>query len=346
MFNSKMIGTNSAGILPPEPSFGVLTWSGNGANNRTISGLNFTPSLVIISRDDIYGTTLYSKSFSTANAGIQWGSRGAQTANNYFAGYVDGGIIVGSAGTAPGTLGNNSNGVQYVAWCWDAGHTSLPNTDGNVTNNLYSNPNAGISTGLYNSSAGGTPTIGHGLNSAPSLVFIKTADVSTTATYGHFWHSGLNRGDSSLYAISWRDNLTEQTGGGANYLTYPDNIPTDSVFYPKPNQLAVYQGTTNYMNFSFSQIENFSHFGHFVRTASEIQVDLPFQPDFVMIKSTEDASRDWTVVDSVRGNNVLLSPFSTPLNQSKFELNANGFVVDSNVTSANINYIYLAFRIN
>ena len=330
--SNRLINTNAGGGAS---AFGVISWLGNGSATRSISGLNFTPSFVIIYANN--GTTSFFDRRGGVGKYYPFGKSGYLLASypDTLKSFDDGGITVGNNSRT------NSNNINYVAWCWDAGQTQASNTDGNTQAAVYSNPEGGVSVGTYDGNASLTfPTVGHGLGVSPNMIMVK----NDYSFYGRIWHSGMNNNNAlgQVMPLQFDSLMTN-----ANELTWGDVYPTTTVFAPKGSAInEVYKSGYSYRFWSFAQVENLSHFGRFLGTFGEIQVNLPFQPDFVMIKSTNEAARSWQIVDSVRGNNVIAIFGEAEAAASKFELNENGFVVNNNRTSGNKEYIYVAYKIN
>ena len=81
------------------------------------------------------------------------------------------------------TLGNdadcNFNSNTLVSWTWDAGSSTVSNTDGSITSSVRANPTAGISIVTYTGTGTAPSTVGHGLGGAPSLIFFKRRDTTS-----------------------------------------------------------------------------------------------------------------------------------------------------------------------
>ena len=65
------------------------------------------------------------------------------------------------------TFGNengNNNGENYVAWCWNAGSSTVTNTDGSISAQVRANAACGFSIVSYTGDGASSATIGHGLD--------------------------------------------------------------------------------------------------------------------------------------------------------------------------------------
>ena len=78
----------------------------------------------------------------------------------------------------------NKTGKAYVAWAWDAGSSTVNNTDGSITTNVRNNPSAGFRLLVIQATPTIGATIGHGLNSKPEFFIFKIrTDTGSWFTY-------------------------------------------------------------------------------------------------------------------------------------------------------------------
>jgi hypothetical protein len=68
----------------------------------------------------------------------------------------------------------------YVAWCWDAGDSTVSNTDGSITSSVRANPAYGFSIVSYTGNSTDGATVGHGLGAAPNMIIVKTERNATS----------------------------------------------------------------------------------------------------------------------------------------------------------------------
>jgi hypothetical protein len=142
----------------------VKLYTGNGST-QTISGLNFSPDLVWIKNrsnatgyfhalmDTIRGNTKILSSNSTAAEDTRTAQLTSFDSNGF-------------------SLGNNSDGGNYVnlsgdayaAWTWDAGSSTVTNTQGSITSQVRANASAGFSVVYLDRKGAAGSTVGHGLN--------------------------------------------------------------------------------------------------------------------------------------------------------------------------------------
>ena len=208
--NSRNLATSStAEIIKPQRHFDTLIWDGNSTQDRNITGLEFKPDFVWIkSRSHAtYGGGLSyhhliwdvlrgvgsntigasSRKELTVNQSYEEG-RGANYTDYY--GHVssfneDGFQLDFVSGQPPFYVNQTSR--TYVAWCWKAGGAGVSNSDGSIASTVSANTKAGFSIVTYTGS-GSNATIGHGLDEAPQVLFVKTR---TSADHWAIYHHSV-----------------------------------------------------------------------------------------------------------------------------------------------------------
>jgi hypothetical protein len=337
----------------PEPTIAdgstvmdVVTWSGDNASPRAISGLNLSPDFVWIkSRSDAAGHALFDAVRGTGNV-LRSMDTSAEVANPAF-GYVSGFNSDGfalTAGTYPGYESGDTNmtGRTYVAWCWDAG-TSPPvsNPDGSITSQVQANASAGFSVVTWTGNASAGATIGHSLGIAPRFVIFKARSISEN---WNCYHGSL--GASQQISL----NLT-----GAAFATNDFNNTA-----PSSTLITLGSGTGNngsgktYVAYAFAPVAGYSAYGSYTGNGS---ADGPFvytgfRPRFLMYKSSS-AAEMWAILDASRPGYNAINQYLFP-NSSSAEGSAvvvadflsNGFKIRYNTADVNTpggNYIYAAF---
>ena len=211
---------------------------------------------------------------------------------------------------------------------------------------MSANQDAGFSIVTYTGTGSAGATVGHGLSSAPNLVFFK------------------NRG----YAYSWLvqgDALGSPASGYYMWLDRTDAVTTDSsvntTFGGSTITLdyspAYNQSGYNIVAYCFAEVEGFSKFGKYTGNGS---TDGPFvytgfRPAWVLLKRTDSATGgSWSIRDSARnpenpidvvlytdGTNADADWSSYPV-----DLLSNGFKIRASNTGQNASgspYIFMAF---
>ena len=150
--------------------------------------------------------------------------------------FDDDGFTVGEINTWSST----NRAESLVVWAWDAGTSTVSNTDGTITSSVRVNTSAGFSIATYTGNGTINSTVGHGLNATPSLVIIKNRSSS------YAWavlHTSVGFTGTTLDGSPEYYMLQLDSSAARNDFTN-DNIwePTSSTF--KING----QGTGNWVN--------------------------------------------------------------------------------------------------
>jgi len=316
--------------------FNTVTWRGNGSTQK-ITGVGFSPSLVWIKNrstgydhellDVVRGATKNLKSNQTS----------AEATFNSLTSFDSDGFTVGS------DLGANESGAGIVAWCWDAGSSTVSNTDGSITSSVRANPAYGFSVVTFTGDANGSSTVGHGLGVAPDVVIVKRRDV---ADGWPVYHSSL--GVSKLIEL----HSTSAEQAASNYW---GSAITSTTFGLSAGGSNNRSGSSN-VAYCFSEVDGFSKFGSYTGTGSAgLSITTGFKPAFVMIKRT-DAVNNWVMVDATRdglpvaGKTIYANASNAEADLDRLSFTDTGFTLtqggsgflDQNASGGT--YIYMAFK--
>jgi hypothetical protein len=260
-------------------------WTGNGGT-QTISGLNFSPDFVWIKNRSGYNHHLLD-TVRGANNGqnvLYSNLTNAEGATNSVTAFTSDGFTVGSNSSV------NHNSTSIVGWTWDAGTSTVSNTDGSITSSVRANASAGFSIVSFNSGSAGLKTIGHGLNAAPAMIIVKNRDATSNWTVYHSSGTSI-----SQYLLL---NTTDAVAGYTNAWGSAD--PTSSVFgfASQGNQTA----NEDMIAYCFAPVEGFSAFGSYTGNGS---TDGPFvftgfRVAWLLTKRTDGGSNNWQLIDATR----------------------------------------------
>jgi len=334
-------------IVDGSTGMDVKLYTGTEAS-LTVSGYNFSPDFVWRKgRQAVSGNITESPQhliFDTV--------RGAgKRLQSNTASREDTGSTTLTAFTSDGfTLGSSTDGNDapqtYVAWAWDAGSTTVDNTDGDVTSSVRANPTYGFSIVKWNPDSNGQ-SVGHGLNAVPEFIMSKSLDND------HSWrvyHKDLTAGNNILLDTSQGET------------TYNGDIDTVSTTVFDGGQGLTGSSLNNNIAYCFTSIPGYSKFGFYVsnNNANGPFVYLGFRPRYVLIKCIS-GSEAWVIYDSerydsnfngyyLRADSAANEPAS---NTESFSINmvSNGFKVNGqwgglNDTNTTDKYIYCAFAEN
>ncbi|NBR25931.1 MAG: hypothetical protein EBU08_19545, partial [Micrococcales bacterium] len=336
--------------------FQAVTYSGSGSS-QSIPNIGFQPDLIWIKNRTLGASnTSYSNTVYDAVRGINAGGSPAlfvdQTvAESTAAGFgvsavnSDGFTIVGN-----GSL-TNATGSNYVAWCWNAGGTTVTNNAGSISSQVRANQRAGFSIITY-TGTGVAATIGHSLGTKPAFIIAK----GRNATGAYNWMVYHQRETAFKHAYLNLTNQFEDPAGGVVSL-WNDTEPTLDVFSISNNINLNANGGT-YVAYCWSEIPGYSAFGSYTANGSTDGpfVYLGFRPRLIIVKKSSNTS-NWILRDSARGpinvhESVLWSNLTLNENGgfagSNFSVDflSNGLKIrnvgdDSNISGAT--YIYAAF---
>ena len=196
--------------------------------------------------------------------------------------------------------------------------------------------------------------IAHNLGSVPGMIIIKSLTSTENWTV---WHRSLT---SNQYLIQLNLQSKEIQGGNG---PWNNTAPTSSVF-TLGGDFNVNQNNQNYVAYIFAH--NDGSFGEdsdeavikcgsYTGTQSEdTEINVGFEPQWILIKNISSNSTDWVVVDTMRGlpvgsdSEVLkANAGTTPSSYRVAALTPTGFKLGQPIASINgtgDTYIYMAIR--
>jgi hypothetical protein len=330
----------------PRSYFDVKLYTGNGST-QTISGLNFSPDLVWIKNRG-----------GANNHAIYDVQRGAYVQMQTNLPYEDqnfnpyGVTAFNSDGFGLNDLSNggynlNGSSMSYVAWTWDAGSSTVTNTQGSITSQVRANASAGFSVVTYTGNGTDGATVGHGLGVTPGMVIVKRRDVAQDWVVAH---SGITLSTQSL-ALNLTTSATSFGDGWIDAwssTTFTTNQGASSIVNVNAN-------TGTYVAYCWSPVAGYSSFGSYTGNGSAtgpVISGLGFQPYFVMIKASSTTG-DWWMYDGARSpSNPRINKFkaNTPGAEDTagedVDFQLDGFQIKTSDSGLNQNaatYIYAAF---
>jgi hypothetical protein len=346
-------------IVKPSTVMDVVTYTGNGASSRTISGLGFSPEFIWTKsrsagynhnvQDIVRGFTT-GKKLGTNLTQAEGDATELADTNGYVSSQTSDGYVISIASGGSG-LNMNASGVTYAAWTWDAGSSTVTNTAGTITSSVRASATSGCSVLTYTGNGTSGATIGHGLGVAPSLVIVKKRSASDEWTV---YHSALG---ATKYLWLHATNA-EQTGTNR----WNNTAPTSSVFSVGSSSSTNGNGAT-FVAYCFAPVAGYSAFGSWQNNGSTdgTFVYLGFRPRFILLKNSDNVER-WFVMDSSRHSYNVPPADATKLNPNTADAEgtnlastatidflSNGFKIrTTNTASGEIsfgtrNYIYAAF---
>ena len=339
-----LLPPNLPSIAKPQKHFECVTYTGDGSNNRKITGLEFTPDMIWIKSrsngdahvvQDIIRTNglLYINQNSTeGNTGGGWISSFNEAVR------PSDGFTINSNGPI------NTNSQTYVAWCWKAGGAAVANTDGTINTQVSANQTAGFSIVTY-TGTGSAATIGHGLGKTPKLIWVK----NRTTSQDWFVNHGMIFNDYGKY---YKLNASSSSNASDTNV-FPNTAPTSTVFSVGTDNAVNGNGDT-YVAYVWSEIPGFSQFGYWTGNGNTNgpYIHTGFTPRTIIYRRKSD--ENWHIMDTLRdplnpntaGLDPNLSNAEADDSNLSLDLLSHGFKVRSSHSTANYSgdeYFYYAW---
>jgi len=322
---------------------------------QNVTNVNFQPDLVWLKNRDSGSTshTLFDSSRSTGgnNYHIATDNNAAPVGANSQYGYLSAFNSNGFTLTGGSTNANyvNQSTDKYVAYNWKAnGGTTSSNTEGDKTATLQANTTAGFSIVKYAGSSL-AETVGHGLDSAPEMVIVKSL---TDAERWCVFHAGDN--DAYLYLnetfAAETSNADERFGNSTSVV-----VPSSTLVTLGADNSDVNENGDDYIMYCFHSVSGYSKMGAYEGNGSTdgTFIYTGFRPAWVMTKRT-DSTGNWYINDTARsplnptdsyGDN-LYADLANDESGNGMDILSNGFKIrntDGSQNASGGNYIYLAF---
>jgi len=247
-----------------------------------------------------------------------------------------------ATGTGYGDINNTSGANNYVAWQWKAnGGTTVSNTDGTITSTVQANTTAGFSIVTFTGTGNDGNSYGHGLSSAPELVFPKRRDAISN------WQGyAFDGGNSQYFYLNLTNAFVSTSGNSA--ASSSSVITTDGSGDSNPNG-----GTV--VSYCFHSVKGYSKIGRYTGNgnADGSFVYTGFKPAWLMIKKTNNTSQ-WVIHDTTRQEFNMQTRFlqanqnaaESTSSAADLDILSNGFKLRSTDDAQNGSgdtYIYMCF---
>jgi len=330
-------------IVDGSQYFDTLLYTGNGSN-RSITGLEFSPDLVIgQSRSNAYGNWWFDTVRGATKQIQTFVTNGESTQLTMVTAFNSDGFDLGT------DTAGNGNGATFVAWNWRGSDSAaVTNTDGTITSTVSANPTAGFSIVTYTGNGTNGASIGHGLGTVPKAGFFKKRNSAES------WSIFVDDGD-----FTWSSDYYHFDSGGkyTNYGMF-HSAPTSSTVKLGSIQNINGNGST-YVGYLWTDVEGFSKIGKYTGNGSTNGpfIYTGFRPAFILHKR-RDAGENWSIwTPKAQGNgisssdNFYLVPNSSGTQDTTqyIDTHSNGFKIRDSGAFANANggiYIYMVFAEN
>jgi hypothetical protein len=263
--------------------FNTKLWTGT-QSSLAITGLGFNPDLVWGKRYSTTGDHLLIDSVRGVNKYVRANKNNAEVTNaDIITSFDSDGFTVG-----PST-GLNLTSASVVGFAWDAGSSTVSNTDGDITSSCRTSTASGFSIVSWTGNGSSNQTVGHNLGVVPELIIAKNR--STTNSWA-VWTTGFNANE---YLVLNSD------GAKASFSGQWGSTPTSSVI--GVNDSSVNGSGNGIIAYCFSSVSSYSQIGTYEGNGTDYDgpfVYLGFRPSWVMIKNIDSSTTRWMIYDSVR----------------------------------------------
>jgi len=328
------------GLDKPSDYFNTKLYTGNGADDHAITGVNFQPDFVWIkTRSEANNHNLYDV-IRGVNKPLKSNSTASEfTRTDAFKSFDSDGFTLDDDATSDEV---NKNTVTYASWNWLGANGTASNSDGSITSTVSANTTAGFSIVSYTGTASTGATVGHGLGVKPDMIITKARAIADN--WGVYHKSlGATKG---LYLNTTNAQITSSA-------YYNNTEPTSTLVTLGDNE-ATNDNDTMIM-YAFAEKKGYSKFGSYTGNgnANGTFVYTGMKPAFVMIKRTS-GTQSWTILDNKRlgyndANERLYPDEAYVEDSASFDFLSNGFkprITGNNLNGSGETYIYMAFAEN
>lgn len=315
-------------ILTPTDGFNILTWTGDGSNPRSLTGLNFQPDLVWLKSRNLTENNLLGDSvrgFAAANQifSDSTAAQGNNSAGEITAATSDGFTV--DVGSVSDNAVNDSSDT-YVSWCWKE------------------DPKFGFDIVTYEGT-GVAQNIAHNLGAAPELIIVKGIDAVRSWRVYH--HHALTKTDPETDM-----GVLHDSDAWSDTNSIWDDTAPDASNFRIGTATSVNANGETYIAYLFRSIAGYSKIFSYEGNANADGpfVHCGFRPAFVLLKNA-DRIADWKILDSIRNTynpvEKNLEPNTTAVEGSNdLDFLSNGFKITHNSNTYNANnetHIGIAF---
>ena len=279
--------------------FDAKTYSGNGGT-QTVSSLSFEPDFLWVKcRNDSVAHYL-GDTVRGINKNLQSNGTNAEVTNHpngYVSAVTSNGFTVTDGSS--NDFYTNGSSETYVAWAWDAGSSTVSNTDGDITSSCRTSTTSGFSIVSWTGNGSSNQTVGHNLGVVPELIIAKNRD--TTNSWA-VWTTGFNANEYLLLNSS---------GAKATFSGQWGSTPTSSVF--GVNDSSVNGSGNDIIAYCFASVSGYQLIGTWTGNGSTDGpfVHTGFRPAALLWKP-DQASTDWVFVDAERNTYNVIDNYLLP----------------------------------
>ena len=340
---SRLTGSAAASLYVDDV-FSTFLYDGNGSARSITNGIDLAGEGGMVwfkARNAAQGHYLFDTERGHAKALFPDGTSGEVNLTNGLAAFESDGYSLNTGSSQ--TINASSN--EYASWSFRKapGFFDIVTYTGNE-----SNPRQ----------------IAHNLGSVPGMIIVKSLSTSNWYVYHRSLNNGSNPGNYRLRLELTNGTESGTTTFGATATSTHFTISTNCNY---ANNYVAYLFAHDDQSFGTNGDEAIIKCGSYTgSTSSSIEVDLGFEPQYVMIKQATGSTTvysNWAIFDNMRGINtgsndpVLAANLGAaegadpPATGDFLSLTATGFIVDPGLNryqlvnaNATSDYIYIAIR--
>lgn len=343
-FNKRLISTTAAASGLDDFKFQAVAYPSVAGTSQSLTSVGFQPDLVWIkARTYGYSWQVYDSVRGVGNDKALFlsenyveGSTAAEgnaQQYGYLSAFGSSGFTINEGTTNGVYVGTGATGHNMGSWHWKASNSSAANTQGGKAS-VVSAAN-GFSVVTYTGSAGGTQTVGHGLETAPKLI-IQKQRTGTLDWYTYVAPGVIDATTQMYYLVLNNDDAKATTGSGPLVTDTTINAASTS---------------GDFVAYCFHDVAGKLKIGTYEaqQSAGSPTITTGFQPDFVMIKNL-DRAQEWVLLDSARGLDKYLLPNANSNESTGNDISVNSTSFTIEASGSGVNYasgdkmLYMAIK--
>jgi len=321
-------------IKKPGDHFNTVLYTGDGTDDRAITGVGFQPDFLWQkNRGGTGNNRLYDSIRGVANRIVSNSSAATTQPGDELDSFDSDGFTI--------DVGMNEDTATFVAWNWLAAAANAANDDGDISSVVRANTTSGFSIVSYSGSGTGGDTVGHGLSVAPDLIITKNLD----ADYN--WAVSPFPGKTSFGYALYLDTTHAETGESGTM-----SAVSASTFTLYSNNHLNNNSGTDYISYCFHSVEGYSKAGIYTGNGSSdgTFVYLGFRPAYVLVRGYNVVT-NWNVANSKSPAYNVINLYLTPnatfaeSEEAYIDFLSNGFKCRNSTTSLSAAYNYLFYAV-
>ena len=327
--------------------FDATAYAGTGSTQNIVNSGAMQPDLLWIKCRSSISVHDIVDSVRGVNKALSSNTTAAELTGSFITSLNSNGFTLPANTTSDAFYTNiGSPANTFVGWQWNAGGSTVTNTDGSISAQVRANPTAGFSVVTY-TGTGANATIGHGLGVAPKMVIVKLR--SGAGENWNVWHTSLA---STTYRMLL--NTTGAVDTTSPTIWSSGGINPTSTTFTVGTATGTNGSSSTFVAYCFAAVAGYSAFGSYTGNGSADGpfVYLGFRPRWVMIKRF-DSTGYWIVEDSSRNTyNAVQNELFANASDAEYvggrnvDFLSNGFKLrhtDITQNASGGTYIYAAF---